>query len=212
MNRGDDQLSSLFIILSAPSGAGKTTMCRRLLASCPNLSFSVSFTTRMPRPGEEGGKDYYFISEESFKEKIAQGEFVEWVENYGQFYGTSRKVIDSCLKKGCDIIIDVEPRGAGKIKAIYPRGILVFVLPPSWEELKNRLIKRGYDKEEELRGRLAKADDEIKEVVWYDYIIFNDCLDEAVNQLHAIYIAEKTRRERLMGRVSDFLRYRLEKA
>ena len=179
---------------------------------CPNLRFSISYTTRMPRPSEVNGKDYFFISEESFKEKIAQGEFVEWVENYGKFYGTSRNVIKFFLDKGCDLIVDVEPRGAGKLKEIYVGGIFVFILPPSMEELGNRLIKRGFDREEEMRGRLNKACDEIKEIVWYDYIIVNDRLDDAVEQLRAIYTAEKIKRDRMSERISGFLKYACEKA
>jgi guanylate kinase len=166
----------------------------------------VSHTTRKPRPGEDEGKDYFFISETSFRQKIARGEFIEWVENFGQFYGTSIATIDSCRKEGCDLIVDVETRGAGRLKERYPAGIFVFVLPPSLAELKNRLIKRGFDGEEEMRRRLDKACDEIKEVAWYDYVIFNECLDEAADRLRAIYMAEKSRRERLMGRIDVFLK------
>jgi guanylate kinase len=196
----------VFIVISAPSGTGKTSICQRLLAACPNLRFSVSHTTRKPRPGEEEGKDYFFISETSFRERITRGEFVEWVENYGQFYGTSITAIDSCRKEGCDLIIDVETRGARRLKECYPGGIFVFVLPPSFAELKKRLIKRGFDGEEEIRRRLDKACEEIREVAWYDYVIFNECLDEAADRLRAIYVAEKSRRERLRGRIDVFLK------
>jgi guanylate kinase len=196
----------VFIVISAPSGTGKTSICQRLLAACPNLRFSVSHTTRKPRPGEEEGKDYFFISETSFREMIARGEFVEWVENYGQFYGTSITAIDSCRKEGRDLIIDVETRGARRLKECYPGGIFVFVLPPSFAELKKRLIKRGFDGEEGMRRRLDKACEEIREVAWYDYAIFNECLGEAADRLRAIYVAEKSRVGRLRGRIDVFLK------
>jgi guanylate kinase len=172
---------------------------------CSNLRFSVSYTTRTPRPGEEDGKDYYFVSRWSFKEMIVRDEFVEWVENYGQYYGTSKSKVEECLSEGCDLVIDVEPRGARKLKECYPGGVFVFILPPSMDELKNRLIIRGFEEEEARKKRLHKAHEEIGEVVWYDYIIFNEHLDEAVDQLRSIYVAEKSRRERLTARLEDFL-------
>ena len=201
MNNDGEKAPGLCIIISAPSGAGKTSICRRLLDKWPNLRFSVSHTTRAPRPGEEDGKDYYFTSVSDFKERIARGEFVEWVENYGQFYGTARATIQPLLEQGFDLIIDVEPRGAKELKMNYPGGIFVFILPPSWLELKNRLTKRGCDGEDAMQERLHKAREESRAVVWYDYAIFNDRLDKAVEQLNAIYVAEKTRRERLMKRI-----------
>ena len=202
MNSDTEKAPGLFIVISAPSGAGKTSICRRLLDKWPKLRFSVSHTTRAPRPGEEDGRDYYFVSPANFQERIARGEFVEWVENYGQFYGTARAAIQPLLEQGFDLIIDVEPRGAKELKRNYPCGIFVFILPPSWRELKNRLIKRGCEKENALQARLQKARAESSEVVWYDYAIFNDRLDEAVEHLNAIYVAEKTRRERLMERIN----------
>jgi len=172
---------------------------------CPDLRFSVSHTTRIPRSGEEEGRDYFFISETTFREMIDRGEFVEWVENYGKFYGTSIKAMETCRKKACDLIIDVEPRGARTFKEQFPGAVFVFVLPPSMEELENRLIKRGCEGDDDIKKRLNKAREEIREVVWYDYVIFNDRLDEAVDQLRAIYMAEKARRKRLMGRINGFL-------
>lgn len=205
MNKNADRTPGIFIVISAPSGTGKTSICRRLLDLCPNLRFSVSYTTRAPRPGEEDGKDYRFVSEHSFREMVARGEFVEWVENYGRFYGTSKKKIEECLKKGSNLIINVEPRGARRLKESYPGGIFVFILPPSMAELRKRLLKRGLEGEEAIEKRLSKAGEEIGEVLWYDYVIFNERLDEAVDQLRSIYVAEKSRRGRLMGRISDFL-------
>ena len=203
MNDDKEKAPGLFIVISAPSGAGKTSICWRMLDKWPNLKFSVSHTTRLPRPGEKDGKDYHFISVAVFKEKIARGEFVEWVENYGQFYGTARATIQPLLEQGFDLLIDVEPRGAKELKINFPGGIFVFILPPSWLELKNRLIKRGCEGEDAMQERLQKAREESRAVIWYDYAIFNDRLGEAVDQLSAIYVAEKTRRERLMRRINS---------
>ena len=205
MNSLNDKASNFFIVISAPSGTGKTTMYRNLLASERDLKFSVSCTTRPARPGEVDGKDYYFMSDQSFREMIERGEFVEWVEHFGNLYGTTRKTIESCRTRGCNLVIDVEHRGARKIKETYSDGVFIFVLPPSIEELKKRLVKRGFDSEAAIRERLNNAYEEIKEAVWYDYVIFNDRLDGAVEQLRAIYLAEKSRRERQWQRIIDFL-------
>ena len=197
----------LFIVVSAPSGTGKTSICREFLKMYPNVKFSVSYTTRPRRPGEVHGEDYYFISEESFKKRIVQGEFAEWVENYGHLYGTSRRTMQDFLDKGTDIILDIEPRGAKTLKQSYPRGVFVFMLPPSMDELKARLGKRGAENEGILKKRLEAAMDEIREITWYDYVIFNDMLNDAVHYLGAIYVAEKSRRERpaVLGKIRDFL-------
>lgn len=202
MNENIYGTPGILIVISAPSGAGKTSICRRLFDLCPNLRYSVSFTTRTPRPSEENGKDYYFVSVPLFKEMIDRGEFVEWVENYGQFYGTPKKIIEDCLKKGRDLIVDVEPRGARKLKERYSDGIFVFILPPSMAELRGRLVKRGSG---EIEKRLITARKEIEEVLWYDYTIFNERLDEAVDLLRSIYVAEKSKKDRMMGRINDFI-------
>ncbi len=208
MNNNEDKARGLFIVVSAPSGTGKTTICRLLLEKWPNLSFSVSFTTRSPRPDERDGESYHFISTAAFKEKIARGEFAEWVENFGQFYGTSKITMESCLEKGYDLLIDVEPRGAKELRKSFPGGIFIFLLPPSWEELKGRLIKRGFEEEAAMRERLEKAREECGEVFWYDYVIFNDQLMETVERLSAIYVAEKSRCEHLLDRIDNLLRSR----
>ena len=193
------------MVVSAPSGTGKTSICRDFLRMCPNVKFSVSYTTRPRRPGEVHGKDYYFISEESFKELVAQGEFTEWVENYGHLYGTSRKTMKDFLDKGTDLILDIEPRGARTLKQSYHRGVFVFILPPSMDELRARLGKRGAENEGTVKRRWEAAMDEIREITWYDYVIFNDRLERAVDYLRAIYVAEKSRRERLMSEIRNFL-------
>jgi guanylate kinase len=159
----------LFIMVSAPSGTGKTSIRREFLKMYPDVKFSVSYTTRPPRPGEVQGEDYYFISEESFKERIVQGEFAEWVENYGYLYGTSKKTMKSFLDKGSDVILDIEPRGARALKQSYPQGVFVFILPPSINELKARLSKRGAETAGAMKKRLEAAMDEIGEIAWYDF-------------------------------------------
>ncbi len=196
---------SLIMVVSAPSGTGKTSICRPLLRDFPSLRFSVSFTTRPPRWGETDGRDYHFVTPAAFREKIRAGEFVEWAENYGHLYGTSRGVIEEIRGRGEDILLDVEPRGARALKEIYPKGVFVFVLPPDLAELQRRLWKRGDGDEEVRRRRYQKARDEIREVFWYDYIVVNDRLEQAIERMRAIYLAEKCRRERQMGIVSPFL-------
>jgi guanylate kinase len=195
--------TGLLMIISAPSGAGKTSICRKIVQMFPNLHFSVSHTTRLPRPGEADGKDYLFVSEEEFRSRISRGEFVEWVENYGQLYGTSKKAMDAFLEQGYDLILDIEPRGAKVIREQYPSSISVFILPPSLSDLKSRLAKRGESAVVRER-RLRTSLDEIREALWYDYIIFNERLDEAVDRVRAVYIAEKSRRTRCTERIEAF--------
>lgn len=196
----------LVIVLSAPSGTGKSSICRRLLAACPDVEFSVSYTSRTPRPNEINGKDYHFISREDFQQRIDQGEFVEWVENYGHFYGTSGKAMKEVLGRGKDLLLDVEPRGAKKIKKKFADGIFVFVLPPSLDELLNRLKKRGHESPEAIQTRFNQAERELKEVMWYDYAIFNDDLETAIKQMIAIYRAEKCKISRLHGKIDRFFK------
>jgi guanylate kinase len=194
----------LLMVVSAPSGAGKTSICKAIMRIYPDIRFSVSYTTRLPRPGEVNGKDYSFISEESFRQRIALGEFVEWVENYGQLYGTSKNTMDSFLETGQDLILDIEPRGAKTIRECYPRAVFVFILPPSLSELKARLAKRG-ESAAVMERRLQRSVDEIREALWYDYTVFNERLNEAVDQFRSIYVAEKSRRDRCLGRINGLL-------
>jgi guanylate kinase len=198
------KLEGLYIVVSAPSGTGKTSILREVLKMCPNLLFSVSYTTRPRRPGEKDGKDYYFISEEAFKDKVGRGEFAEWEENYGYFYGTSSKTMKEFLQKGFDLVLDLDWRGAKTLKKNYPGGVFVFILPPSKGELEKRLRGRGVESKQNIDKRLAKALDEIKEIIWYDYLIFNEHLETAVDTLRSIYVAEKSKRERLAFKIKDF--------
>jgi guanylate kinase len=194
----------LFIVVSAPSGTGKSSICREVLEACPQIKFSVSYTSRPPRPKEINGKDYYFVSRDDFRKRIKKGEFIEWVENYGHFYGTSWKTMEKYFQKGKDLLLDVEPRGAKKIKRKFRGGVFVFVLPPSKKELLQRLKKRGHESDAVIKTRLAQAESELKEISWYDYVIFNKDLKTAVNQLISIYIAEKCKRNRLQNEIRTF--------
>jgi guanylate kinase len=196
----------LFIVVSAPSGAGKSSICQRLLQACPEIKFSVSYTSRPPRPDEVNGKDYYFISREEFQARIDQGEFVEWIENYGNLYGSSRKTMEVFLHDGKDLLLDIEPRGAKKIKQTFKGGVYVFVLPPSRLELLNRLEGRGCETDEVIQNRFDQSESELKEISWYDYVIFNKDLETAVNQLISIYVAQKCKRSRLQGEIKEFIK------
>ena len=142
---------------------------------------------------------------EEFRERIARGEFVEWVENFGQLYGTSRKTMNAFLEQGYDLILDIEPRGAKAIREHYPQGVFIFILPPSLSELKSRLSRRG-ESDAVMERRLQSSLDEIREALWYDYIIFNERLEEAVDRFRAVYIAEKSRRDRFTERIEAFFK------
>jgi len=196
----------LFIVVSAPSGAGKSSICQRFMQACPEMKFSVSYTSRSPRPNEVNGKDYYFISREEFQARIDQGEFVEWIENYGHLYGSSRKNMEEFLHDGQDLLLDIEPRGAKKIKQNFKGGIYVFVLPPSRAELLKRLEGRGCETGDVIQNRYDQAESELKEISWYDYVIFNKDLETAVNQLISIYVAQKCKRSRLQGEINEFIK------
>lgn len=184
-NRG-----SLFIV-SAPSGAGKTTLCRKLVSSLPNLKFSVSYTTRQPRQGEVDDRDYTFISREDFRVMADRGEFIEWVEVHGEFYGTSRKRLEELMDSGNDVILDIDTQGAIQIKEKCKEGIYIFVLPPSLEILKKRLEKRMTDSKEEIEKRLKVAVSEIKTFPQYDYVIINDIVEDALKEFEAIIISHR---------------------
>lgn len=196
----------LFIVVSGPSGTGKSSICQRLLRSCPEIKFSVSYTSRPPRPKEINGKDYYFISRKDFQARIKKGEFAEWVENYGHLYGTSWKTMEEFLQKGNDLLLDIELRGAKKIKQKFKGGVFVFVLPPSRAELLKRLERRGHATNEIIQTRLVQAENELKEISWYDYVIFNDALEKATDQLRSIYIAQKCKRSSLRDKVKQFMK------
>ncbi len=189
----------IIFVFSAPSGTGKTTLCRMVLDTFPEMRLSVSYTTRRPRANEQDGRDYHFVSEERFREMIEREEFIEWAEVHGHLYGTSKYELDRMLSKGFDLILDIDVQGARRIKNSGVEGVFIFLSPPSLEVCRQRLEKRGLDSKKEIERRLKNARDEISEAFWYDYIIINDSLEDAFEKLKSIIIAEKCRAFRMKG-------------
>ena len=185
----------IIFIVSAPSGTGKTSLCNEVMHRIPHLSFSVSHTTRSPRAGEKDGTDYYFVAPEVFKQYIAEHKMAEWAEIYGNCYGTAAATIQGLFDKGCDILLDIEERGARQLVEKYPACVTILVLPPSLDELKKRLSERGTDDPGSITRRLKQAQDEIESMSWYQYVVVNDRFDDAVTQLSSIIIAERCRRD-----------------
>lgn len=183
-------------VVSASSGTGKTTLCNRLIKILHDLKMSVSHTTRQPRDGEINGVDYYFVDRESFEKMIKNDEFVEYAEVYGHLYGTSKNVISGLLNKGYDILLDIDTQGAKNIKKLYPQSVLIFIFPPSIEELERRLFSRKENKDI-IKSRLTKAYDEISQYKFYDYVVVNDDLEAAVNNLVCIILAERLKVNRI---------------
>jgi len=188
----------LLFIISAPSGAGKTSLCKKVVKFFPNLYHSVSYTTRLPRPGEKDGEDYLFVSKDKFQEMIDDGRFVEWAEIHGNRYGTTIDSLKEYRHKGIDIILDIDGQGGRQLKNEYPDGIYVFILPPSRKDLEERLRLRSTDSDEDIEKRLKNAKEELQYIYDYDYIVVNSDLEEAVSTLKSIIIAEKCRRDRVL--------------
>lgn len=183
-------------VISAPSGTGKTTLCERLLKILPDLKMSISHTTRQPRPYEKDGIDYFFVDKKNFEKMIANDEFVEWAEVYGNFYGTSKKVIFDLIRDGYDILLDIDTQGAKNIRKLYSDSVLIFILPPSINELEKRLLLRNEDKDT-INKRLSKASYEISQYKFYDYVVINDSIEKALNDLLCIIYAERLKIKRI---------------
>ena len=192
----------ILFIISAPSGAGKTSLCKEVIDFFPNLRHSVSFTTRQKRGGEENGKDYFFVAEAEFRRMVAAGEFAEWAQVHGNLYGTALKTLEECRDNGTDVILDIDCQGARQLKERYRGGVYIFILPPDFEELRNRLLCRNADSSDVIDLRIANAADEIKEACRYDYIIINDQFSKAVEELKSIIIAECCRTDRVIDSVA----------
>lgn len=192
----------LVYIVSAPSGAGKTSLCNELIDIFPDLRHSVSYTTRAPRPGERNGIDYFFVSLEEFERMVGADEFAEWAKVHGNIYGTSVKTLEDYRAQGINVILDIDCQGARQLKARYRDAVYVFILPPSFEELRKRLEGRNSDSAEVIEGRMRVAMDEVKESSWYDYLVVNDDFAQALAKLKSIIVAEQCRTGRVIKTVA----------
>ncbi|WP_395662110.1 guanylate kinase [Aestuariivirga sp.] len=200
------QRRGLLLVMSSPSGAGKTTLSRRLLAADPMITMSVSVTTRAPRPGEVNGRDYHFITHEEFGRLRDRGDLLEYAEVFGNFYGTPRRPVAEALQAGRDVLFDIDWQGTQQLGAAMQDDLVrIFILPPSAEELRERLIGRAQDSASTVAKRMAKAADEISHWPEYDYVIVNDDIGKASVEIEAILTAERLRRRRQVG-LTDFVR------
>jgi guanylate kinase len=197
-------MTSVFII-SAPSGSGKSTLVHRLLKTVPNLSFSISYTTRAPRASETGGVDYVFITRPDFEARLKRGEFLEHAEVFGNYYGTNRETFESAQRQGQDLVLDIDVQGARQLRVAIPQAISIFVLPPSREVLEQRLRSRSQDSEETIERRLRGAAEEIKNYTQYDFVLINREIDEASARLVNIVEAERLRKARMEEEVRPIL-------
>ena len=197
---GEEGRSILFV-MSSPSGGGKGTLIDRTLKKVGDLSYSVSFTTRAPRNGEVDGREYFFVTPEKFEQMVAANEFLEWAHVHSKLYGTSRSQVAREISEGLDIVLEVDVQGAASIRSLMPDSVSVFILPPSFEVLRQRLLDRGTDSPEELDLRLRNAPTELKDYSAFQYLIINDDADRAADQLTSIVHAERARLHRQGPRV-----------
>ena len=191
MERGD------VFVISAPSGSGKTTICRLLLEKVEGLELSISYTTRPRKNGETEGKDYHFISDDKFDKMISLKEFLEYATVYGRRYGTSRDAVGKTVSRGTDVVLEIDVQGGRKVKEALPGAVLIGIFPPDWETLSRRLQDRGRDSREEMEARLEAAGKEMTELLTYDFLVVNDSLEKAVTQVEWIVRAQRLRRERV---------------
>ncbi|MCM2288167.1 MAG: guanylate kinase [Sulfuritalea sp.] len=200
-------LSGTLFIVAAPSGAGKTTLVGRLLAEDARVRHSISFTTRAPRSGEENGREYHFIDVQRFLAMRERGEFAEWAEVHGNFYGTSRVWLDQRMQEGCDMVLEIDWQGAQQMRRQFPEAVGIFILPPSIAELENRLRRRGADSEDVIARRVAAALGEMRHVGEFDFVIINNDLDVALGELKAAVCASRLRFPRQRARHPDVFRF-----
>ena len=195
----------MLIVVSSPSGGGKGTLIDRVLKTVPGISYSVSYTTRSPRTGEENGREYFFVSTAEFEEMIGRGDFLEWANVYGHLYGTSRAQVDRERAAGRDIVLEIDVQGAASIRRLVDDAVSVFILPPSFELLRQRLTARGTDSPSDLKRRLDGAPSEVEQYQDFQYVILNDDINRASAQLGSVIYAERARLERQETRLKDTL-------
>lgn len=196
----------LMLVLSSPSGAGKTTISRSLLERDSDLTLSVSHTTREPRPGEVHGEDYFFISQSEFQTMVDQDQFLEHALVFGNYYGTQKKPVEDVLQTGKDVLFDIDWQGTQQLRQSARSDVVsVFVLPPTWKELENRLHRRAKDSIETIRYRMSRASEEIRHWAEYDYILINDDIEDTVKRVHHVLQSERLRRDRQLG-LTSFVR------
>ncbi len=196
-------MKGILFIISGPSGAGKTTIVKGVLENLEDVAFSVSYTTRPKREGEEEGKDYFFVDEEAFKDLIRKNELLEWQEVHDHFYGTSKRYVKSQMDKGANVLLDIDVKGAKSIKRQLKDCVLIFVAPPSFKELKERLIKRHTENKKNFERRLEDARYELSQISKFDYLIVNHDVQVSIKQLESIIIAEQlkvSRRSKFVGK------------
>ncbi|KLO23704.1 MULTISPECIES: guanylate kinase [unclassified Marinitoga] len=201
----------ILYVVSGPSGVGKSSIIKRAMAKLEGFSFSVSYTTRPARPGETDGKDYFFVDENTFNEMVEKDEFLEYANVHGHKYGTSKKYIEKKINEGFNIVLDIDVQGAlNVVKKMPKETVLIFIAPPSYSELKKRLMNRGTEKEKDLKIRLADAKWELSKINEFDYLIVNEDLNEAINQLIAIFIAEQIKTERVTEHLGKYSFFKIE--
>jgi guanylate kinase len=193
------------VVISAPSGGGKSTIAQKLIKKIPSAVISISCTTRKPRAGEKEGTDYYFVSQEEFQKKIKKGDLLEWAEVHGSYYGTPLSKFNENLENGKDVILTIDVQGGLAVKRFYPKGIYIFLIPPSWDELKSRLEKRGSDDEKSMEIRLKNAKKEMDYLSHYEYLVVNHDLDQAVEDVASILMAEHCKLNRIDKRTVSIL-------
>ncbi|ELK46142.1 guanylate kinase [Halobacillus sp. ACCC02827] len=191
-----DQKGILFI-LSGPSGVGKGTVRKALFEQSTDLRYSISMTTREPREGEVDGVDYFFKTRDEFETLISQGQLIEHAEYVGNYYGTPRQYVEQTLEEGKDVFLEIEVQGAMKVRENFPQGVFVFLIPPSLEELKDRIVNRGTETEDKVKNRLLAAKEEIDMMDAYDYVVVNDDINHAVSKVQSIVASEHCKRERV---------------